>query len=114
MKLLQIFRHIAFEMQSLAGHRMGEPQTRGMQRLAAKPRQLGLRLWPEQGRFGLKTAAIERIAEQRAADMRQMDPDLMRPAGFQRAAQQARDGLPIAAHKSLAKLPMGDRLAALL
>ena len=59
----------------------------------------------EPRRLGLETAAIDRVAQKRMADMRQMHADLMRAAGFQAAAQQARDRLAVAAGKTSRDVP---------
>src|SRR5580700_10846519 len=100
----------------------------GMQRLPAKGLERSLGVGGQKGGFGAKTAAIDLVAHDRMADRSQMDPDLMGPAGFQPAGQEARHwGLrlfrlpgpadpsrPRLARIALQHLPMGDRLAAAL
>src|SRR5664279_1992040 len=85
-----------------------------MQGLSAKSRQGGLRLGAEEAGFGLEAGAIGGVAQDRMADMGQVDTDLVGAAGFQRAGQEARDRLAIAPVEGLQKLPMSDGLAAAL
>ena len=67
-----------FDTKCLPGHRMDETQGLGMKCL---PRER-----QGKGRLGLR--AIDRLADDRMAGLRQMDPDLVRPAGFEPAHER--------------------------
>src|SRR5215470_2124620 len=64
---------------------MAELEHGGVQGLALKGFQ---RL----GSGGVATASVERVADHRAADMSEMDPDLMGAAGAELGPDQAGDG----------------------
>ena len=68
---------------------MLETERLSVQRLTIKRRSApGRRVEPV--RLGLEAGAIDRIAEQRMADMGEMDPDLVRAPGLQPARDQRR------------------------
>src|SRR3954469_19235145 len=100
------------ELQRLPGERVCDNQQISMQGLSAKGLKGlgGLRGQP--GGPGLEARPIDRIAHERMADMGEMDPDLMGPAGLELAGQKTRDGLAVGAGISLEHLPVGHRLAA--
>ena len=66
-----------------------------MQGLSSKARQGGPRRGRQAGRLGLEAGAVDRIAEQGVAGMGEMDANLMGPAGFQPAFDQAGGRLAI-------------------
>src|SRR6185312_2955714 len=78
-----------------------------MQGLSAKGLVRGAGFWPEPGRFGLKPGGIGLVTQDRMADMREVDADLVCTAGFKRTGQQARDGLSVRRDETLAQLPVG-------
>ena len=66
-----------------------------MQRLAPeRPQGLAAASAARRLALVLKPAAIERVAEQRMADMGHMHADLMRAPGLELAAHEAREGSP--------------------
>src|SRR5271163_4174923 len=93
----------------------------GMQRLPAKvlERRLGGRR--QQGGFGAKAWPVGIVAQDRMADRRQMQPNLVGAAGFKPAGKEARHRLAGATALgatspallpaiALDRLPMGDGL----
>src|SRR5215213_10942392 len=84
----------------------------GMQRLSAKGRK-GLACFGiQQGGLGLEAGSVGVVAQQRVADVGEMDADLVGAAGLQPAGQQTRDRLAIDAEVFFQHFPMGYRLAA--
>src|SRR5215475_13910219 len=91
---------------------MLQGQQPGMQRLPIQRGEGRLALPAELARLGLEMRAIDRIAKQGVAGMRQMDPDLVGPAGLELAVEQGGDRLAVPAGERLPHLIMGDGLAA--
>ena len=73
----------------LAGRRMGEAEQPGMQGLARKAGDLRAGR-PVRATAAPGARAIDRIADQRMAEMREMHADLVGPAGQQAALEQRR------------------------
>ena len=88
----EILRRLGLETQRFAGHRMLEAEQPGMQRLAVESASTSER-GPVRaaGRFGQEALAIILIADQRMAERRHMDADLVRAAGFEAQIDQAGD-----------------------
>ena len=77
---------------------MLETEDRGVQGLAARgPRGPPAARLGEAVGLGLEAGPVERVAEQRVADMGHVDADLMRPPGLELAAHEARERLGAAA-----------------
>ena len=111
----KIGRQFRAEPQDFSGNGVFDRQYIGMQGLSAKGRQRALRRLRQKRRFGPKSRSVNLIAHQGMTDRGQMDPDLMGPAGFEPASQQAaRPALPagiaLLAAIALQHLPMRHRL----
>ena len=94
-------------MQNLSGTRVLQYQQIGMQRLSPEGGQRRLALRAELACLGFEVRAIDEIAQQRMADMGEVDPDLVGPAGLELAGQQRGDRLAVAAVEGLADLDNG-------
>ena len=84
----------------------------GMQRLSAKSLKGLARSRMEQRGLGFEAGAVGVVAEQRVADVGEVDSDLVGAAGFQPAGEQAGDRLAVEAVVFLQEFPMGYRVAA--
>src|SRR5215470_3347903 len=83
-----------------------------MQSLSAKGlERIGGRLG-QPGGLRLEARPVDLIPHQRVADMGEVDPDLVRPPGFELAGEEARDWLAVGARKGLKLLPMRHGFAA--
>src|SRR6185437_8610574 len=83
-----VIRSLGAEGHGFAAGGVDERQFFGMQRLAAKAAQGCRQL--RGGTLGqLQTSTVQRVADQRMADMRQVHADLMGAPGLQLALQQA-------------------------
>src|SRR5215831_11031390 len=82
-----------------------------MESLPSKTLHLLAGLRAQTAGFGLEAGPVGGVTQDRVADMGKVDPDLMGAAGFQRALQQAGNGLAVGARKALQDFPMGDGLA---
>ncbi len=83
----------AVEGQPLAGDRMDEAEQPRMQGLSREMRQFPRRAAPMRASRGASGArAVGRVADQRMADMREVNPDLVGAAGQQSALDQC--GMP--------------------
>ena len=69
---------------------MVEGEDRGVQGLAAERVERRPRRRRQEARLGLETRPVDRIAEQRMADMGEMDADLVGASGLQPAGDEAR------------------------
>src|SRR5215207_11702800 len=78
---LQVGWRFALEMQVFAAHRVLEPEHGRVQSLAAEAAKRLARLRRKPDRLGLEPGPIALVAEERVADLRHMDPDLVRAAG---------------------------------
>src|ERR1700730_3174496 len=85
-----------------------------MQGLSAKGLQSGAGLGPELAGLGLEAGSVGRIAQGGVVNMGEMHPDLVGASGVERAGQEARDGLAVAAGQAPQRLPMRYRRAAAL
>src|SRR5437764_14339405 len=65
-------------------------------------------------RLGREAGAVSLPTQQRMANVSEMRPDLMGPAGFQPAGEKARDRLAVDTGVFLHDLPMGYGFAAAL
>src|ERR1700722_13488643 len=117
----KIARQFRAEPQDFSGNGVFDRQDIGMQSLSAKGRQRVLRRLRQKRRFGPKSRPVNLIAHQGMTDRGQMDPDLMGPAVFEPASQQAgygcsrttafrSAGIALLAAISLQHLPMRHRL----
>src|SRR5665647_3586009 len=88
----------------VAGFGVFDSQEISMQGLSAKTLQSGFCLGAEPAGFGLESGAVGGVAQDRMADMGQMHPDLMGPAGFEGAGEQAGDRLAVVAAVSYTHL----------
>src|ERR1700722_3985236 len=86
----EIIGRRALEKQRFSRQRMVEAENGGVQSLPAQRQERGSRGRLQPSRLGLEARAIDRITEQRMAYMREMNPNLMRAAGFQSAGYQGR------------------------
>src|SRR5438477_1313474 len=86
----------------------------GMQGLSAKSLKGLAGFRRKQGGLGPESGGVGVIAQQRMADMGEVHPDLVGPAGFQAAHGQAGDRLAVDAGVFLQDLPVGYGLAAAL
>src|SRR5581483_475559 len=82
-----------------------------MQGLSSKTFQRRARFRREAGRLGLEAGRVSLVAEDRVADMREVDADLVRAAGVEAAFDQARYRLAVGSRVALEHLPMRDGLA---
>lgn len=85
-----------------------------MQGLPAKGGQRFLALRPELAGLGLEAGAINLVAEQRMAEMGEVDTDLVGPSGLELAGQQGGDRLAVFPGEGFQHLPMGHGFAAAL
>jgi hypothetical protein len=83
-----------------------------VQRLAIEGPQDRLALAPELAGLGLEVGAIDGIAHQRVAEMSEVNPDLMGPAGLEPAGHKRRDRLAVVTAENFPHFIMGDRLTA--
>src|SRR5688572_22365121 len=86
----------------------------GMQGLPAKGLDGLARCRRQQRGLGLEARAVGLIAQQRMADVREMDPNLVGSPGLQPAGKKARDRFAVGAGVFLQELPVSYRLAAAL
>src|SRR5262249_5322442 len=91
---------------------MFDTQEIGMKCLSAKGFQRGFGLAGKLIRFALEAAAIDRVAEERMADGREVYADLMGAPGLEPAGEEARYWRTVAAGIAFEHLPMRDRGAA--
>src|SRR5262249_9276086 len=91
---------------------MFDTQEIGMKCLSAKGFQRGFGLAGKLIRFALEAAAIDRVAEERMADGREVYADLMGAPGLEPAGEEARYWRTVAAGIAFEDLPMRDRGAA--
>ncbi len=94
------------ETQPFAGHRMVEPEQAGMEQDAIEGPEPLPRF---RGQRGQPAGPVEAVSEERMAEARKMDADLMGAAGFQYHFEARRAGAgrlrhPIAGHRPLAAL----------
>src|SRR5215831_16801650 len=68
----------------------------------------------ELGGLGLESGPVDVVAQERMADMGQVDPDLMGAAGLEPAGEEARDRAAVLSVVALQDLPVGDRRASAL
>src|SRR3954469_8526949 len=83
-----------------------------MQCLPSKTVQGGCRQRWKPGCLGPKTGAVDVVAQQRMANMGEMDPDLVGAAGLQATGQQAGYERAVGARIALQHLPMRNGVAA--
>ena len=88
-------------MENFSGGRVLQDQQISMEGLPAKSRQRRLALRAELARLGFETGAINVVAEQRMAEMGEVDADLMGAAGLELAGQQRGDWFAVPAGEAL-------------
>jgi hypothetical protein len=81
----KVGRQFRPELKDFAARRVRYPQNMGVQGLPAKGCERFFRFWRQKYRLGAESGSIDRVPHKRMADRRQMDPDLMGPAGLQAA-----------------------------
>ena len=89
----KIGRQFRPEPKDFAADGMLDRQYMGMQGLSAKGRQRRLGWLRQKRRFGAKSRPVDLVAQEGMADRGQMDPNLVGPAGFEPAGEQARHRL---------------------
>src|SRR6185295_11264537 len=89
-----------------------ENQYMGMEGLPSKALQHLARRWRQPRRLGLEPGRVGLVAEQRMADVGQMDADLVGAAGLEPARDQAGDRRAVGAGIALQHLEMGHGGAA--
>ncbi len=89
----KVGRECTVEPQVLAGTRVLEAEDRGVQGLAPQAGERRLLLRAETVRLRLEAGAVERVPEERMAQMGHVYADLVGAAGFELTAQKACDGL---------------------
>ena len=82
-------------MKCFFGTRMHKPKFPRMKRLTGKCFHSRPRLAVQTGHFRTKSRPIHRISDQRMADMRHMDADLMGASGFKAAGDKSNQRLAI-------------------
>ena len=86
----KIVRQAGLETQDVAGFGVLEAQYMGVQGLSAKGLERSARVFGQVDRLGLETRAVGVVSEQRMAQMGEMHPDLVLPAGLQTAGEIGR------------------------
>src|SRR6185437_2141797 len=110
----QVGWQLRAEFQHLATARVLKAQEIGVQRLAAEGFQGGAGRGREQAGLGLEAGSVSSVAQDRVADMGEVDPDLVGTAGIQGAGQKARGRLAVGAGVALQHFPMRYRRPAAL
>ena len=88
---------------------MLEAEHGGVERLAAQCFQGRPYRGAELGFARRKSGSIGRVTQKRMADMRHVNPDLVRPPGFERATDQTGDRLFVRASEGFKQLVAGRR-----
>src|SRR5579883_26027 len=99
----KIGRQFRPEPQDLTARGVLDGEYMGVKGLSAKSRQRRLASRGQKCRFGAKTRPIGGVAHHRMTNCRKVDPDLVGPAGFQPAEQEAGHGLPVLNYAGAAK-----------